>query len=170
MMTDVFPVGVAAPGNNLVVIVPTLTTPSAPKLADIGATALDMTDYIKADGWGMALNQGRIDDTRLGDKTKRENFDVAEIAMDAIEHIVDPQGTGTETGNKALAQLPANSMVYAVTRVGKDRNTALAVGDKVTVYTVTTGEEFIPLVTTGKYVRRVITSWSRIAKNVALVA
>ncbi len=170
MITDVFPIGVAAPGNNLVVVVPTLTTPAAPKLADIGATALDLTDYIKVDGWGMQLSQGRLDDTRLGDATKRETFDVPEIQMEAIEHLIDPQGMGTETGNKAVASLPASSMVYVVVRVGKSRNTALAVGDKVDVYTVTTGAEAVFLQTSGKYVRRVITSWTRVVSRVALVA
>ena len=171
MITDVFPIGVPAPGNNLVILVPTLTTPTVPKVADAsGATALDATDYIKADGWDMSLNQGRLDDTRLGDKTKRETYDVPEIQMERVNHIVDPQAAGTVAGNKMIAALPADSMVYAVVRLGKPRNTALAIGDLVDVYTVTTGADATFPQASGKYLRQVITSWSRVARGVAMVA
>lgn len=170
MITDTFPVGVQSPGNNLVVAVPTLTTPLAPKLADIGATALDLTDYIKSDAWDMSFDQVRDDDTRLGDSTKRETFGVATLSMDEIAHIVDPQAASTVSGNKAAATLIPDSTIYVVVRMGKARATALAVGDLVDVYQVAIGKDASFPQPTGKYLRRVKTSFTRVARAIALVA
>lgn len=170
MITDVFPVGVMSPGNNLAVAVPTLTTPTAPKLADIGATALDMTDYIKADGWDMKFDQARDDDTRLGDSSKRETFGIATIAMEEISYIYTPQGTGTETGNKMPSVLIPDTSIYIVIRMGKARATALAVGDVVDVYQVQLGKEASFPQATGKYLNVIKTSFTRVARRIALVA
>lgn len=170
MITDVFPVGVMSPGNNLAVVVPTLTTPTAPKLSDIGATALDLTDYIKADGWDMSFDQDRVDDTRMSDQTKRETFGVASVSMDEIAHIVDPQDAGTTTGNKAKSSLAESTTVYVVVRTGKARATALAIGDRVDVYQVALGKAVVFPLQSGKYMRRIKSSWTRVVADIALVA
>lgn len=170
MITDVFPVGVQSPGNNLAIVVPTLTTPTAPKLSDVGVTALDLTDYIKSDGWGMKFDQARDDDTRMGDSTKRETFGVATLSMDEITHIVDPQDPGTSTGNKAKSTLVESTTVYVILRMGKPRTTALAVGDLVDVYQVALGKAAVFPQPSGKYMREIKTSFTRVAANVAMVA
>lgn len=171
MITDTFPVGVQSPGNNLVVAVPTLTTPLAPKLSDIGATALDLTDYLKADALDIGFDQVRDDDTRLGDATKRETFGVASVSQDEIAHIQDPQAANTVTGNKASATLVADTTIYVVIRLGKPRATALAIGDIVDVYQVALGKAAIFPQPSGKYLRRIKTSWTRVtAAPIALVA
>lgn len=170
MITDTFPVGVQSPGNNLVVAVPTLTTPTAPKMADVGATALDITDYIKADGLDIGFDQARDDDTRLGDASKRETFGVASFSQDEIATIVDPQAANTVTGNKASATLVADTTVYVIIRMGKPRTTALAIGDKVDVYQVALGKEAGFPQPSGKYLRKIKSSWTRVARDIAMVA
>lgn len=170
MITDVFPVGVMSPGNNLAIAVPTLTTPTAPKMADIGATALDMTDYIMADSWAMKFDQARDDDTRLGDESKRETFGIATIAMEEINYIYNPQGAGTETGNKMPSVLVPGTSIYIVIRMGKARATALAIADIVDVYQVQLGLAAQFPITKGKYVKTIKTAFTRVANGVALVA
>ncbi|HEY5482831.1 MAG TPA: hypothetical protein VIK31_03330 [Propionibacteriaceae bacterium] len=170
MITDVFPVGVMSPGNNLAVAVPTLTTPTAPKMADIAATALDMTDYIMADGWAMKFDQARDDDTRLSDSSKRETFGIATIAMEEISYIFNPQGTGTETGNKMPSVLIPDTSIYIVIRLGKARATALAIADIVDVYAVQLGKSAQFPQPAGKYLRTIKTSFTKVANAIALVA
>jgi hypothetical protein len=170
VITDIFPVGVMSPGNNLVVAVPTLTTPLAPKMADIGATALDMTDYIQDTDWVMKFDQARDDDTRLGDSSKRETFGIATISMEEINYIYTPQGTGTETGNKMSSVLIQNTSIYIVVRMGMARGTALAIGNLVDVYQVQLGAQAQFPQQKGKYVRTVKTSFTRVATAIALVA
>ena len=170
MITDVFPVGVMSPGNNLVVAVPTLTTPLAPKMADIGATALDLTDYILEKDWVMKFDQALDDDTRLSDATKRQSFGIATIDMAEINYVYTPQGTGTETGNKAPSVLVPNTSIYIVVRMGKARATALAIADIVDVYQVQLGAQAQFPQQTGKYLRTVKTSFTRVASAIALVA
>lgn len=170
MITDVFPVGVMSPGNNLAIAVPTLTTPTAPKLADIAATALDMTDYIMADGWAMKFDQARDDDTRLSDSSKRETFGIATIAMEEISYIFNPQGAGTETGNKMPSVLIPDTSIYIVIRLGKARATALAIADIVDVYQVQLGKSAQFPQPTGKYLRTIKTSFTKVANAIALVA
>jgi len=170
MITDVFPVGVMSPGNNLAIAVPTLTTPLAPKMSDIAATALDLTDYIQADGWSMKFDQARDDDTRLGDAQKRETFGIATIAMTEISYIFNPQGTGTETGNKAPSVLVPDTSIYIVIRLGKPRATALAIADIVDVYQVQLGKSAQFPQPTGKYLRTVQSAFTLVANAIALVA
>ena len=170
MITDVFPVGVQSPGNNLVIAVPTLTTPLAPKMADIAATALDLTDYIKSDAWDMSFDQARDDDTRLSDSSKRETFGIATIAMEEISYIFNPQGAGTETGNKMPSVLIPDTSIYIVIRLGKARATALAIADIVDVYQVQLGKSAQFPQPTGKYLRTIKTSFTKVANAIALVA
>ena len=170
MITDIFPVGVMSPGNNLVIAVPTLTTPLAPKMADIAATALDLTDYIGEKDWVMKFDQAVDDDTRLGDAVKRESFGIATIAMAEINYIYNPQGTGSETGNKASSVLVPSTSIYIVVRMGKPRTTALAIADIVDVYQVQLGLAAQFPITKGKYVKTIKTAFTRVANGVALVA
>ena len=157
MMTDIFPNGVQSAGMNAFYL---LTTPPAnptkPTLAEINAaTTIDITCYIPVDAFTATLDQATEDDTRWCDKTSRQEFGVPSINLDAIRHIVNPQGTGTETGNLLLGKLLPDSTYYLVWRLGVAHKTAPAAGQKIVGFDLTTGAAFTPAVTSGKYLREV---------------
>lgn len=157
MMTDIFPNGVQSAGMNTFYL---LTTPPAdptePTLAEINATStIDITCYIPSNAFTATLDQATEDDTRWCDKTARQEFGVPSINLDAIRHIVNPQGTGAETGNLLLGSLLPDSNYYLAWRLGVDHNTAPAAGQKIVGFDLTTGAAFTPAITSGKYLREV---------------
>ena len=157
MMTDIFPNGVQSAGMNTFYL---LTTPPAdptkPTLAEINATStIDITCYIPSNAFTATLDQATEDDTRWCDKTARQEFGVPSINLDAIRHIVNPQGIGAETGNLLLGSLLPDSNYYLAWRLGVDHNTAPAAGQKIVGFDLTTGAAFTPAITSGKYLREV---------------
>ena len=177
MTTEIFPAGVDAMGATTWIATPTnpLTTDGASvSLATLnGATAIDVTCYLMAAEQEIGLDQGRNDDTRACDDTKREEFDAPSFTKESILHIVDPQKPGSEPGNRAVEAFPAYSVVYVIQRLGvKHRtNPELEAGDLVMVYQVTTGDEHVSARENGKYRREVKTaSWVRIGYLVPVAA
>lgn len=173
MMEDIFPTGVQAPGNNLAIWLKTSPAdPAQPTLAELSAaTALDISCYLKKDALdNLTLSQDTEDDSRFCDSAKREAFGEQSFDQKSISHIVDPQGAGEEAekGNLAAQQIEANGTGYLYIRMGKPQKTALAAGDVVTGFTVTTGADFVQPVTTGKYYRTVMTSMTLVANQVAI--
>lgn len=159
MMTDIFPAGVQAAGNNAFIwskVAPAI--PDAPTMAEINAaTALDITCYVKTDAFQLGFDQPREDDTRWCDASSRETFGIPNFTLDQIQHVVNPQGLGTETGNLALGTIEENATATLYVRLGVKAGTAPAVGQVWDVYSVTTGKAAILPLASGKYVRTVQT-------------
>lgn len=173
LMEDIFPAGVQAPGNNLAIWLKTSPAdPSKPTLAELNAdSALDISCYLKKDALdSLDLAQETEDDSRFCDAAKREAFGEQSFDQKSISHIVDPQGKGdqAEKGNLAAKQIEANSTGYMYLRMGVPQKQKLAAGDVVTGFTVTTGADFVKPVTTGKYYRTVMTSFTMNANQVAI--
>lgn len=165
MSVDIFPSGITSPGNNTFLW--TATRPT--KLADLTG-AFDVTCYLQADGVEIDFDQARENDTRGCDSSTRESFGATTFTKDEIAHIVDPQGAGTEPGNMALAEIEADALQYCSIRMGIEHGTAPTATHKWDIYAVQTGEDHTSPLASGKYVRRVKTSWTRVAHNVTVPA
>ena len=157
MMTDIFPNGVQSAGMNAFYLhtVPP-ANPTRPTLAEVTATTtIDITCYMPIDAFSMTMDQPTEDDTRWCDKTTRQEFGVPTINLDEIAHIVNPQGTGTETGNLMKGSFLAYSNYYLSVRMGVPHETAPAGTHRVVGFDLSTGQEFTPPIPSGKYLRRV---------------
>lgn len=176
MTTEIFPAGVDAMGATTWIATPTNPLAEGGESVSLAAvqaaTTIDVTCYLMAADQEIGLDQGRNDDTRACDDTKREEFDAPSFTKDSILHIVDPQKPGSEPGNRALEAFPAYSVVYVIQRLGVKHRTSpdLTSGDLVMVYEVTTGEEHETARENGKYRREVKTSWVRIGYRVPVAA
>lgn len=165
MSVDIFPSGITSPGNNTFLW--TATKPAL--LADLTG-AFDVTCYLQADGVEIDFDQAREDDTRGCDSSTRESFGATTFTKDEILHIVDPQGTGAEPGNMALGEIEADALQYCSIRMGVPHGTAPAATHKWDIYAVQTGEAHISPLASGKYVRRVKTSWTRVEQSTTIPA
>lgn len=165
MSVDIFPAGITSPGNNTWIV--TETEPTA--LADLSA-GTDLSCYFPAGEVEIGFDQAREDDTRGCDEATRESFGAVTYTRDEIVHIVNPQGTGTEPGNLALAAVPEDSLIYVSVRMGVKHGTAPSAEHKWDVYQVTTGAEHTTPLQAGKYVRRVKTSWTRVKRGATFTA
>lgn len=157
MKTDIFPSGLQSAGNNLFILVTVPPEDKAePTLAELNAeTSIDITCYIPTTAFAVTLDQPTEDDSRWCDKSTRYEFGMPSLNLTEIAHIVDPQGDGTETGNLLLGSLLPNSEYQLYWRLGKDHSAALASGDTVVGFDVSTGEAFTPPLASGKYLRTV---------------
>jgi len=127
-----------ADGNTLVLIVPTLADPSAPKLTET-ATAVDISCYLTSSGWKPSLAEQVINDERL---CSTETFEQPGRKTNSLEaEYIDNTNSENEAEfNKAKDTLVPGLGQYAIIRTGKPYATPLAVGDKVKVYPIKGGE------------------------------
>ncbi len=172
MMTDIFPAGVQAAGNNTFVwskVAPAIA--GSPTVAEINAaTALDITCYVKTDAFQVGFDQPREDDTRWCDASTRETFGIPNFTLEQIQHVVNPQGTGAETGNLAAGQIEENATATLYVRLGVKAGTAPAIGQVWDTYSVTTGKAAILPLASGKYVRTVQTKLTLIQAGFKVTA
>lgn len=165
MSVDIFPAGMTSPGNNTFIW--TATKPTA--LADILA-GFDVTCYLQSAGVEIDFDQAREDDTRGCDSATRESFGAVTYTKDEIAHIVAPQGAGSESGNLAKTKIAANALQYCAVRMGVAHPTTPTADHEWDLYAVQTGGDHMSPLATGKYLRRVKTSWTRIGQGVKFAA
>lgn len=171
MMTDIYPVGVAAQGNTLFLWHGQVKPSDPPTVAELTATTvLDITCYMPSDQVEIPFDQARDDDTRACHTSTSESFGATTFNKDSISHIVNPQEPGTAEGNLARDAIEANTTNYCSVVNGVKNADGVIAGVLVDVYQVNTGEEHISPRSGGKFLREVKTSWTRIMKGVAVVA
>lgn len=158
MSVDLFPTGVSSPGNNTWLWSPTKITTLAGLTA---GTVVDLSCYFPASEVEIGFDQSRDDDTRGCDAATRESFGTVSYSRDELVHIVNPQGTGTEDGNKALGAVLPNSSGFIYLRMGIPHGTTPIAAHKWDEYRVATGGDHITPLSQGKYLRRVKTSWTK---------
>lgn len=168
-MPDIFPVGVSSPGNNLYVVYTAVVAPLAPTKAELLA-GTDITAYIPTTEFAITVDHPKEDNTRWSDSSTREEFGIPAFSLDEIAHIVSPQVSGTVSGNLALGKIPANSSFYMIIRRGIATATAITTADLVDVFQVTTGASWTAPLPTGKYLRRVKVSLTRLVENYSVPA
>lgn len=125
------------------VFVPTLTSTTAPSLAEVNAaSALDITKMMYASSARptQSTNMARAP-KRLGDAASYEFVGESQASIGEIRYSFNPQGAALSEGKKAFEKFPAGTTGFLVNRLGIDRDTDLAVGQFVTVYPVEFGEQ-----------------------------
>ena len=145
MAAPINPTGVGVQGNYKVVWVETLTNPDNPSLAEInGATSLDVSYYLYAEGWVPGVNSNRVTaPRRLASRKSQERFGTTTETLGDLVYVVDPQAAAGSDGKKAFEALTEGSTGYFVERPGSDADADVAVGEFVNVYPVELGAQVI---------------------------
>lgn len=163
MSVDIFPSGKTSPGNNTWIW--TATEPMT--LAALNA-GLDISCYIPASMVEITFDQAREDDTRGCDSSTRESFGAVTFTWDELAFIVDPQGIGTEPGNMALGAIATDGFGYVSIRMGIKHGTAPTATHKWDKYMAETGAGHNTPLQSGKYLRKVKMSVTKIAEGVTV--
>jgi hypothetical protein len=130
-----------ADGNTLVKLVTAIADTSAPKVATElnAASSVDISCYLTASGWKPSLSEQVVTDERLCSTQTYEQKGRSQRGLDA-EYIDNTNSPNAATFNKAKDTLVPGTPMYVVVRTGLPYTTALAAGQKVTVYPITPGE------------------------------
>lgn len=134
--------GVSTQGNETVIYVPTLASPTAPKLTEVGAgvtTALNLGYALRS--FSPASDQGTSDDIRLASTQTFENPGRVKISLDDITYVYDPQAPTSTPSNKHYEVLKLGVKGFLIDRRGISATTPPAIGDKVDIYPVQFGEQ-----------------------------
>ena len=129
-----------ADGNVLIKLVPAIADTSAPKLTELNvAGAVDISCYLTGGGYKPSLSEQVINDERLCTTQTYEQKGRSQRGLE-VEYIDNTNSPNASTFNKAKETLVPGTTQFLVVRTGLPYSTALAVGQKVTVYPVTAGE------------------------------
>ncbi|MGO4984628.1 phage tail tube protein [Collinsella sp. Sow4_E3] len=158
---DIYPAGISSPGNNTWLVNDT----KAASLADLKAM-FDVSCYLPAGEVEIGFSQEREDDTRACHASKIESFGATVYDRKEWVHLVAPQGDGTEQGNLAKSKIKANQTQYVYLRMGVKHGTELKASDRWDEYMVQNGAEHTSPLQSGKYVRKVQTSWTLLRSGV----
>jgi hypothetical protein len=135
------PTGVTSNGTVQVHWVPTLADPNNPSAAEVtGASALDISCYLTADGLSLSADETTTTNRRLCSKQEYTIGGTITWSIGALRYVWDPQGLYADT-HDAYDALSGNPTGFLVVRWGKDAETPLAAGDVVDVFSVTLGEQ-----------------------------
>ncbi|HEY2086247.1 MAG TPA: hypothetical protein VGH54_09510 [Mycobacterium sp.] len=123
-MAVTIPPGVKAEGNLKVAYCPTLTSVTAPPVADLTATGcLDISFFLTEGNFKPNSNQNRGDDRRVGSKQTFQTLGRENPAIDDIVYIVDPQAATAAVTNKAYELFQSGVGGFLVVRYGLDAET-----------------------------------------------
>lgn len=118
-MVTIIPASIQAAGTVKVTFVPVLANPTVPTLTELNGTdAVDLSFFFRADAFTIALAQDKVDDTRLGDPTKREALGLPAYTIDNLTYIYNPSAAPTTDDNKAFATLKEGVNGFFVLRYG----------------------------------------------------
>lgn len=124
--------------------VPTIANPKAPKVSELtGAGALDLSQYLTADGFSMNHTQDMIDDDREGSAqvgTIPGNEKYTDTSLRVLDNTNHPgSSSGSKAPNAAVETLTKGKQGFIVRRRGLPSDQAFAAGQVVTVLPVTIG-------------------------------
>lgn len=126
-----------ADGNVKVAFVPAIANTSAPTVAELtGASAIDLSCYLSADGFTPGLDEAVISDDRLCDT---ETFEQPGRSSRTLQ-VTYIDNSNTDDDNEAYETLVPGSTGYIVVRRGKAYDGAFAATDKVDVWPVKAGK------------------------------
>lgn len=137
------PAGTKAYLRDKWVFVPTLTSQTAPSLAELNAaSSLDVSSmlYDSSARPSQSTNLAKAP-KRIGDGQTYEFVGESALSFGEIRYAFNPQGAALSTGKLAYEKFPEGTTGFLVNRLGIDRNTDLAVGQFVTVYPVEFGPQ-----------------------------
>lgn len=130
-----------ADGNVLVKLVPAIADTSAPKIATElnAAGAVDISCYLTGGGYKPSLSEQVITDERLCTTQTYEQKGRSQRGLE-VEYVDNTNSPNATLYNKAKDTLVPGAAQFLVVRTGLPYTTALAAGQKVTVYPITPGE------------------------------
>lgn len=173
MSVDIFPVGVSGLGTVRVQAVASLANKAAPKLTELNAaSSVDASPYFPAGAYAPTHSQETVDDTRLSDRTARVDFGRSSFDL-TLSYVYDPQGTGTEPGNKMYGFCVPFTQKQIVQRNGPFSDLPFVVGQFVDVFDIKFGDRFAPTPgndTGSKHMITQVVSFTRVQEHVAVVA
>ena len=130
-----------ADGNTLVLVVSAIADTSAPKVAtELNAeSSVDISCYLTAGGWKPSLSEQVITDERLCTTQTYEKKGRSQRGLE-VEYVDNTNTANEELYNKAKDTLIPGAPMFIVVRTGMPYETALAAGQKVTIYPIEPGE------------------------------
>jgi len=135
------PNSLPADGNLKVVWVPTIADTAAPSAAILnGATSIDLSCYLTADGYSPGGDEASITDDRL---CSRQTFERPGRSSDTLDlmYVYQAQAAAAAADNKAFDTLKHLTTGYIVTRWGKDYALPFIATDKVDVLPAQCGKQ-----------------------------
>lgn len=130
------PLSVGADGNLKVTWVPTIANPSAPTATELNAgTAIDLTEYLTADGFTPGVDEATISDERLSDTQVFARAGRVTHSL-TIRYVTNPAST---TNDKAHTTLVPGTNGYIVSRWGLPYSGTYVAAQKVDVLPVEVG-------------------------------
>lgn len=135
MAAPIRPNGVTAFGKEKWIFVPTLTSRTAPPLADVNsASGLDITGYLYAEGFdGLGADTSRVTaPRRVLDTVMAERLGSSTWTLGDMLYMVDPQAAAGSNGRKAMEKFPEGTEGELLYVLGIDGDaSALTVGDTI---------------------------------------
>lgn len=141
-MSIIFPEATKSLGNTTLIAVETIASMAAPSLATEinAASSVIGSCFLYSDMVaGGETNKGTAP-TRACETSEREEFGRTKYSIQDIQYVYDPQAGATDE-NKFKDLLAPNTELYLVERMGFDKDTALAAGQKVNVHHVRVGPQ-----------------------------
>lgn len=137
-MAIVLPPSVPVDGMLKVIWVPTLADPNAPKLTEIGsgvATAIDITCYLTKDGsFKDSAEQAKFVDNRACTTEEWEILGATKRGIENLMYVYTPQAAAAAANNAAFEKLTPGLTGFFIIRRALAYETALAVGQFVSVW------------------------------------
>jgi hypothetical protein len=129
-----------ADGNQKVLLVPAIANLSAPKVTELtGAGVVDISCYLTGDGFTPSLSEQTITDERLCSRQTYEQPGRSQFGLE-VAYIDNTNSPNAATDNEAKETLVPGSAQYLVVRRGKDFDSAITVGDNVSIYPIKPGK------------------------------
>ena len=125
------------------VFVPTLTSTTAPSLAELNAaSALDVTKMLCASSARPTQSTNLATaPKRLGDGVTYEFVGETSLTLGELRYSFNPQGVALSNEVKAYEKFVPGTTGWMVNRLGIDRDTDLALGQFISGYPVEFGEQ-----------------------------
>lgn len=141
MPAIVLPPSIPVEGNSKIWWVPTLADPNAPKLTELAAvSAVDITCYLTKDGsFKDAMEQATYVDARACSAEETELFGAIKRSLEDLIYVYQPQAAALAADNAAEEKMVTGTTGYFVVRRGLPYQTAVAVGQFVSVVGATLG-------------------------------
>lgn len=126
------------------IFVPTLTSQSAPPVADVNSSSgIDVTRILFASTGKPTQSTNRVTaERRLGDTKTYEFIGISNVTGGDMLYAFDPQAAALSDGKKFYEKIPEGTTGYLVERIGVARATTPAAGQFVNVYPVEFGPSF----------------------------
>lgn len=139
-MTEFYPEGVSALGNESVIFVPALADQDAPTVAELtDAAAVNLSCALR--GFSPTSEQASVQDVRLCTREAAETPGRVSNSIDDVTYVYDPQNL-EDPDNAHYAALKSGTKGFLVDRRGLDARTeAIAAGQIVDVYPVEMGAQ-----------------------------